>query len=1061
MTTNYKIVACAALLAMSLCGVPSASGQDVQAGDGPALQEIVVTGVRASEQKSVDLKRDAVLIQDSISAEDIGKLPDTTISDSLQRITGVQIDRDGGEGTSVNIRGLPQVGTLLNGESFLTTQTIVGVQPDFGDVPSQLFAGADVLKSSTASLLNGGITGTINLRTRRPFDLQDGWTLSGAAEGAHGSISDEYQPLLDGLIGYHAQRWGLLASVAYSDVTLENSQDGMDQYSGALYGETTDSTTSPIGFLNSYLGAPLPSGMRLLTPGNCVNNGGTYTATTPNGCDVDVNGDGKATGAFYGSPDFAALDRELERRRLGFNLSGQVDMGAGFSATGDFFYTDQQRHDRTTGYQLNNATFSGATFLPVTSRDTGASVYNGFNGGGTSLNEFYTTQRYQDYLGDIETYSENHQTDSISRNLNLQLHYDNGGNFTADLRGIDANAHELHLESYTQFALSDGGLWPNEPDGVAPYGSIVYPGGNRVFDPPALGVFRANTVPALVDLSGSHMAITLPASLQTLLANKNAYALKTIASENDYERSATMRILRADGHYKFNDSKWGLDFGARYGTRTASNENFALVAPVYGGDGAYNNPVDPATGLEDTSVNIANGTGCYTRYKAVDVVLDGGGIPGGCKAGNPNTGFYRAGVISAQPPSRLPAVLANNIGYYKSLAGVNGVGIYDLNPKVMDDVLGFQNALYPGEVRSIDPGGTWRVHVAQTTGYVQGNFSGDALVHFSGNLGVRFIRTALGIDQHEVGAQPAYFVNPADLGIIHTDHDFTDVLPAFNVAFDLRDDLKLRFAYAKNMQLLNLDQWGGGLTLQYGIVAGSSPPIFAVLNGAQAGNPDLKPWRSSNYDLSLEYYTGRSSVLSLAVFFVDVASFITNGSTLRCDLPDEDGVARNRCVAVSGPIQGSGKSLRGVETGIKQAFDFLPGVFGNFGVDLNFTFSPSNVGTDVAGNAIPFQDNSKEQANAILWYQDRRFEARLAGNYRSKRAFSQDYGGISGFEEYQAPTFYLDASASFDISKHVQLYVQGTNLTKETERYYLVWPDQVLHTGMFESRYTLGIRGRL
>ncbi|MEP6549417.1 MAG: TonB-dependent receptor [Gammaproteobacteria bacterium] len=1061
MTTNYKTMGPIGCLAMSLFAMPAANGQATPGDDGSALQEIVVTGVRASEQRSVDLKRGAVMIQDSISAEDIGKLPDTTISDSLQRITGVQIDRDGGEGTSVNIRGLPQVGTLLNGESFLTTQTIVGVQPDFGDVPSQLFAGADVMKSSTASLLNGGITGTIDLRTRRPFDLKSGWTLSGAAEGAHGKLSDKYQPLLDGLIGYHAEKWGLLASVAYSDVTLENSQDGMDQYSGALYGETTDSTTSSIGFLNSYLGAPLPSGMRLLTPGNCTNNGGTYTATTTNGCDVDVNGDGKATGAFYGSPDFAALDRQLERKRIGFNLSAQADMGGGFSASGDFFYTDQQRHDRTTGYQLNNATFSGATFLPVTARDTGTQVFNGFNGGDTSLNEFYTTQRYQDYLGDIETYSENHQTDSISRNFNLQLHYDNGGNFTADVRGIAANAHELHLESYTQFALSDGGLWPNEPDGVAPYGSMVYPGGNRVFDPPALGVFPANTVPALVDMTGSHMAITLPGSLQSLLNNKDAYSLKTIASENDYERSATMRILRADGHYKLAGSKMGLDFGVRHGSRTASNENFALVAPVYGGNGAYNNPVDPATGLEDTSVNIANSTGCYTRYKAVDVILDGGGIPGGCKAGDPNTGFYRAGVISAQPPGQLPPVLANNISFYKSLAGVNGVGIYDLNPKVMDDVLAFQNSLYPGEVRSIDPGGTWRVHVAQTSGYVQGNFSGDALVHFSGNVGVRFIRTSLGIDQHQVGEQPAYFVNPTDLGIIHTDHDFTDILPAFNLALDLRDDLKLRFAYAKNMQLLDLDQWGGGLTLQYGIVAGSSPPVFAVLNGAQAGNPELKPWRSSNYDLSLEYYTGRSSVLSLAVFFVDVASFISNGSALRCDLPDEDGIVRNRCVAISGPIQGTGKSLHGVEAGAKQAFDFLPGVLGNFGVDVNFTFSPSNVGTDVAGNTIPFQDNSKEQGNAILWYQDKRFEVRLAGNYRSKRAFSQDYGGIAGFEEYQAPTFYLDASASFDISKHVQLYVQGTNLTQETERYYLVWPDQVMHTGIFESRYTVGIRGRL
>lgn len=1029
--------------------------------DSEELAEVVVSGVRASEQHSVDLKRNAELIQDSISAEDIGKLPDTTISDSLQRITGVQIDREGGEGTSVNIRGLPEVGTLLNGEMFLTTNTIVSVQPDFGDIPSQLFAGADVLKSANASLLNSGITGTIDLKTRRPFDLSSGWTVTGAAEGAHGNLSDKYQPLVDALVGYHAERWGFLASAAYSDVTLENSRDGMDQYSGSLFGETTDSTTSATGFLNSYLGAPLPAGMRLLHPAECVNTGGTYTATTPSGCDVDVNGDGKATGAFYGSPDFAALDKQLERRRTGLNLSGQFDIGGGFRLTGDFFYTGEQRHDRTTGYQLNNASFSGATFLATTSRDTGIGVYNGFNGGGTTPNEFFTTQRYQDYLGDIETYSENHQTDSISRNFNLQLHYDKGGNFTADLRGIAANAHQLHLESYTQFAISDGGSWPNEPIGAAPYGTIVYPGGNRVFDPPALGVFPANVVPAMVDLTGAHMSLQLPGSLQTLLANENAYALKTIASENDYERRADIHVARFDGHYRFDDSGVRLDFGARYGLRTADNTNFALVAPVYGGNGAFNNPIDPVTGLENTAVEIPNSTGCFTRYKAVDVILDGGGVPGACKAGDPNTGFYRAGVLSALPPGSLPALLANNMSHFNSLAGVSGLSGYTLDPKVMDDVMAFQNALYPGEVRSVDPGSTWRVHVAQKSGYLQAAFVADAPFRFSGNLGVRFIRTELDINQHQVGPQPAYFVNPADLGVIHDNRSFSDVLPSLNLSFALRDDLKLRLAYAKNMQLLNLDEWGGGLTLQYGIVAGSSPPIFAVLNGTQAGNPTLKPWRSSNYDMSLEYYAGRSSVLSLAVFYVDVASFIVQGSTLRCDLPDEDGVVRNRCVAITGPIQGQGKALKGLEAGIKQSLDFLPGPFRNLGVDLNFTYSPSNVGTDVAGNAIPFQDNSRQQANAVLWYQDRRFQARLAGNYRSKRAVLQDYGGIGGFEEYQAPTFYLDASVSFDVTPHVQVYAQGTNLTKEVERYYLVWPDQVMHTGTFEARYTLGLRARL
>ncbi len=65
---------------------------------------------------------------------------------------------------------------------------------------------------------------------------------------------------------------------------------------------------------------------------------------------------------------------------------------------------------------------------------------------------------------------------------------------------------------------------------------------------------------------------------------------------------------------KFDDGTMRVNFGVRYGTRTASNENFALVAPVYGGNGAYNNPVDPATGLEDTTVQIPNLVGCNTRY---------------------------------------------------------------------------------------------------------------------------------------------------------------------------------------------------------------------------------------------------------------------------------------------------------------------------------------------------------------------------------------------------------------------------------------------------------------
>ena len=1053
---NRKILF--ALLGGALaCGAHAADEPAAPAAATQSIEEIVVTGVRASEQMSVTLKRDAVAIQDSIAAEDIGKLPDATISDSLQRITGVQVDREGGEGTAVNIRGLPQVGTLLNGETFLTAGSIVGAQPDFGDIPSQLFAGADVIKSSSANLLNSGITGTINLRTRRPLEMQEGWTLAGAANLSRGKTTRKNDPEVDGLAAFRSSRWGMLVSAAYSDLELENSVSGMDQYGGELLGEASDSASATEGFLNAFGSAPLPGGIKLLHPSQCPKVDGVYTPSTDNGCDVDVNGDGVANATYLFSPNFSVLERRLERKRLGLNASIQVEPADGYNLIADFFYTDQHRHDRTSGYQLNTATWNGATFLPISARDTGVQVRNGFNDGEGSQGEFYTTQRYQDYLGDFEAYAENHEERSISRNLNLELKFDRGGMFHGSLRAVGASATQLHLQSYAQFSASDGTLWPNEPREAAPDGSMVYPDGVRVFNPRG---FAPNTVPVGVDMSGDHLSLDMPQSLRSILGSRDGYALNTITSENDYDRRATMQVLRADGGLRFEDRRISIDFGLRHGRRVASNTSFVLVAPVYGGNGAYNEVIDPASGLP-TGAMVPNLTGCYVRYKSIDVLLDGGGVPGACMAGDPVTGFYRAGPYAALPVSRLPAILDNGFHAVNDLAGVNGVHIFDLDPRVMDNVMAFQNALYPGEVRSVDPGGTWRVEARQLSGYVQGNFEGELLFPFMANAGARLVRTQLLIDQHRSGEQGPYFVNPDDLGIERTHNDFTDVLPAANLTVKLRNNLLVRLAYSKNMQLLDLDQWGGGLVLNYGNVAGSSPPIFAVLGGTQNGNPNLRPWRSTNYDVSLEYYFGRSSMLSLAAFHVDVASFVVNGGTLRCDLPDLDGTVRNRCVAINGPIQGSGKSLGGLEFGYKQALDFLPGFLRNMGVDANFTYSPSNVGTDVAGHSIPFPDNSKEQGNLVLWYQGGGLQVRVAANYRSKRAVSQDFSGISGFEVYQAPTTYLDASLGYDFGSHLQVILEGSNLTNEREHYYLVWPDQKLNTTRFEPRFTLGIRGKL
>ena len=133
------------------------------------MTTVIITGVRESQIRAIELKRLAPNIQDSISAESIGQLPDVTITDALQRITGVQINRDAGVGTSVDVRGLPQVGTMLNGEVFVTPDQIDSQQPDFTTLPATLFNQVDVIKSPTASLTEGGISGALNLHTYRPW----------------------------------------------------------------------------------------------------------------------------------------------------------------------------------------------------------------------------------------------------------------------------------------------------------------------------------------------------------------------------------------------------------------------------------------------------------------------------------------------------------------------------------------------------------------------------------------------------------------------------------------------------------------------------------------------------------------------------------------------------------------------------------------------------------------------------------------------------------------------------------------------------------------------------
>lgn len=174
-------LACSALLA--------APGTLAQTGNAPAtLDTVVVQGQRSSLIKAQDIKRNAEQVVDSIVADDIGKLPDANVAEALQRITGVQISRNRGEGDRVQVRGLQQTQTLLNGRVIFTAGKERGLS--FQDVPAELLAGADVYKTPTADLIEGGIGGVIDLRTRRPFDFA-GFKLAGSVKGSRAELADK------------------------------------------------------------------------------------------------------------------------------------------------------------------------------------------------------------------------------------------------------------------------------------------------------------------------------------------------------------------------------------------------------------------------------------------------------------------------------------------------------------------------------------------------------------------------------------------------------------------------------------------------------------------------------------------------------------------------------------------------------------------------------------------------------------------------------------------------------------------------------------------------------
>lgn len=186
--------ACCAIAVAAPAWAQDAQDQPAAASQDAGESEIVVTGIRGSLQSAQSLKRSADQVVDSIVAEDIGKLPDVNVTEALQRVSGIQVGRDRGEGSGITIRGLSQVTSTFNGRSGGSGRGV-----DLENIPAELIARVDVYKTPSADLVEGGIGGLINVVTRKPLD-KPGFTLSGSARGRYSDLPDKVDPMFSALI---------------------------------------------------------------------------------------------------------------------------------------------------------------------------------------------------------------------------------------------------------------------------------------------------------------------------------------------------------------------------------------------------------------------------------------------------------------------------------------------------------------------------------------------------------------------------------------------------------------------------------------------------------------------------------------------------------------------------------------------------------------------------------------------------------------------------------------------------------------------------------------------
>lgn len=1038
---------------------PVVQGQAAHGESSPeATDDILVVGVRRALRTASERKRNADTFVDSITATDIGAFPDKSVAEALQRVPGVTVARTSqgdathypAEPSAVIIRGLTQVRSEINGRDSFSASSGNGL--NFADVSPDLLAAIDVYKNQSADMIEGGIAGTVDLRTRLPFD-QAGTQFSLSADGNYGTLSKKVQPDVSGLVSTRFEtplgEFGIMASGAYSKVDTISQGAMLTRYvpfAAGVFGP--EQTYIPNGFLETRTrysrerkGAS--AAFQWESPDKTL-----LFTTQYNRSDYDNIANENSFTSYWGyvpqttpqttlftDPYFIAPP--AGGAPFVFGSNGQFQSGVITSSLGAGGYgsTDANGNYIPTSTNIFGVLPNGQPYIQPCNYTTNGNVPCRL---GVPIN---TTTRY---IGDKQRISDLSFSLkwSPTERLSVKVDYQH---VAASSRTDDTT---FNLRTFANIALNTTGTYPSvkllAPSGYNTYGA----------DP---------------------------------LSNSANYAPDSIM-DHITDSHGKLDAFRADASYKIG-SPW-LDeilVGGRYANRRQEHSwsayNWQSISSDWGVNPGASSFVDsgPTYAPDGTIIFQGYEPGWYETKSFGQNILGGGIID------HSQFIFPTDAVTSniAELAKRFSVAGQTDQG---GVASSNWIPICDRPQNVPG------TCFTPGEMLNVSER-TKSAYAMVKFGGPDAHLFGDTTLR--GNIGLRWVEMIVRSGGATTFAQPfddasvnclplnaaqaaalaanPYLITPACLaaasasdrayssgGVVTSTitSKHTNFLPSLNLRLDLSPHWLIRFAASralsnpdigllKNFTIIQRDS----LT-QADIVPGNPnlvldaqgrPVSYNFGYSAQITNPRLKPITANQIDLGLEFYSAKAGSFSIDLFYKKFFDYIQNGVF---SVPiTNNGVTRT--IVATGPVNGSGASLKGFEIAYQRFFNFLPAPFDGLGVQLNYTrvensgvkntnliidTNPDGGGTATALSAQPGRINpgsleqlSKNAFNAVLLYEKGKVGFRAAYNWRSRYLDSVNDCCL-GFPVWHTAEGFLDSSVRFAFTKYLELNVQGSNL---------------------------------